>query len=170
MIVRSKSEIARSPRIGWKIAYHEAYALNRISVSPKKCFRIFLHSKPTIFGTSIFILIEFPTGFFCQKKNGLIIEYPHRFKVNQRQSCLTLLQTEYKLRIAGPCSWRSTQTCFFASEVLLFGELFILGTSFRDPFADLFGKMLTKRESQSEARSRPLGHLWHDSEMWRVRT
>ena len=36
MIVRSKSEIARNPRIGLKITYHEAYALNKISITPKQ--------------------------------------------------------------------------------------------------------------------------------------
>ena len=44
-------------------------------------------------------------------------------------------------------------------KVKLRNTVSTLGTSFRDPFADLFGKMLTKRESQIEARSRPLGHL-----------
>ena len=42
-------------------------------------------------------------------------------------------------------------------KVKLRNTVSTLGTSFRDPFADLFGKMLTKRESQIEARSRPLG-------------
>ena len=37
-------------------------------------------------------------------------------------------------------------------KVKLRNTVSTLGTSFRDPFADLFGKMLTKRESQNEAR------------------
>ena len=44
-------------------------------------------------------------------------------------------------------------------KVKLRNTVSTLGTSFRDPFADLFGKMLTKQESQIEARSRRLGHL-----------
>ena len=37
-------------------------------------------------------------------------------------------------------------------KVKLRNTVSTLGTSFRDRFADLFGKMLTKRESQNEAR------------------